>query len=108
MHRHGLTQVCIVMPMQTAGSATNSTARSAIAPLEIRRRLKIACDDLYDDPHDAEARKALATLLVRITSPETRTATARDYVRRVRIACTDLYDEPTNHAAQQAILDLLQ
>ena len=71
------------------------------------RHIKIACDDLYDEPDSLEARATLLALLTRSCAGTART-TERDYARRIKIACQDLYDDPRDRAAQHVMLALLQ
>lgn len=68
------------------------------------RRIRSACIDVYDEPHNPAARSALAALIDTAGIPARTTGD----VLGIRTACTDLYDEPHNHAAQSHVLALLR
>jgi hypothetical protein len=52
-------------------NAPRADAGSRITTEDCLRRVKIACDDLHDDPLDPAARKALLELLVEEDDPGT-------------------------------------
>jgi hypothetical protein len=69
-------------------------------------QVKLACDDLYCDPLDHDARTRVRELLSAEAEDDPQVLT-RSYIRRIRIACDELHDCPTDVDAQQALLHLV-